>query len=270
MKRTLQISVLLLLIVSCKENIETAKSIEKIEIPPQKEAKPKESEKKYEKIIKTDYCWKGKIQGKIPVFLHFQIEDSVVVGEIKYLNTKQQLPIKLIGRQMEGGVLRIQEFERSGNVSGIITGVIHGTEFKGEWFSPKSRKDLPIALQKQDTIIPSKNLVGNIADCYGEYRYQFSEGGSSGGFTLTKKGNKSIFDIGCFTAAPAHNMAIIEETEVDLENNQINYIIPEEETCNFKVKFYNSFAVINYTNGECAMGYFGHNAHVDGVFLKVK
>jgi hypothetical protein len=270
MKITLQISVFILLIMSCKENVETAKTIERTEILPQKEVKSEEKEKKSKNSVKTDFCWKGKIQGKIPVFVHFQIEDSVVAGEIKYLNTKQQLPIKLIGRQMEGGVLRIQEFEKSGNVSGIITGVIHGDEFKGEWFSPKSRKDLPISMIKYDTVIPSKNLVANYADCYGEYRYQFSKEGSSGGFTLTKRREKTIFDIGCFTAAPAHNMAIIEETEVDLVNNQINYIIPEEETCNFKVKFYNSFAVINYTNGECAMGYFGHNAHVDGVFLKVK
>jgi hypothetical protein len=266
----LRFGLIVLLLFACKENIESTKKTEFTEIPPKKQEKTEKSTKNLQKNMKTDFCWKGKIQGKIPVFLHFQVEDSILVGEIKYLNTKQKLPIKLIGQQMAGGLFRILEFEKSGNVSGIITGVIHGKEFNGEWFSPKSRKDLPISLTHNDTIIPSIDFAAKTEDCYGEYRYQYSEEGATGGFTLIQKDQKSLFDIGCFTSAPAHNMAIIEQTEVKLANKQINFQISEEETCNFQVKFYDGFAIVRYTNGDCTIGYFGHNAHLEGIFLKIK
>ena len=47
------------------------------------------------------------------------------------------------------------------------------------------------------------------------------------------------------------------------------YKVAETENCEFKVKFYQDFVFVNYTKGTCA-GQFGHNATVDGIFIKTK
>lgn len=41
--------------------------------------------------------WRGTLNGKIPIFLHYSLEDNVVIGDITYLNTRSQQPIRLLG-----------------------------------------------------------------------------------------------------------------------------------------------------------------------------
>lgn len=42
-------------------------------------------------------CWAGTLNGKTPIFIHYQLDSNIIVGEITYLNTKDKQPIKLLG-----------------------------------------------------------------------------------------------------------------------------------------------------------------------------
>lgn len=44
----------------------------------------------------SETFWKGYINKSIPIYLHYQIENDIIVGEIIYLNTQEKQPIKLL------------------------------------------------------------------------------------------------------------------------------------------------------------------------------
>ena len=75
----------------------------------------------------SQICWTGTINGKTPVFIHYQLDSTLIVGEITYLNTKDKLPITLLGTIEDDKSFRILEFEKTGNITGIITGRIPGS-----------------------------------------------------------------------------------------------------------------------------------------------
>ncbi len=89
-----------------------------------------------------EFTWNGKINKKIPVFLHYRIVDKLIIGELTYLNTKAKKPIKIIGTIGDDKSLRILEFDPTGNITGILTGLPDKDHFKGKWFSPKRNKEL--------------------------------------------------------------------------------------------------------------------------------
>jgi hypothetical protein len=45
---------------------------------------------------KNEICWTGTLNGKTHVFIHYQLDSNLIIGEITYLNTKDKLPIKLL------------------------------------------------------------------------------------------------------------------------------------------------------------------------------
>ncbi|WP_130735201.1 hypothetical protein [Flavobacterium sp. J27] len=215
--------------------------------------------------------WKGYINQSIPVYLHYQIENEIVVGEIIYLNTKEKKPIKVIGNLNSNGNFRLLEFEPTGNITGIITGNITSeNHFKGEWFSPKSRKNFPLDLTVKDTNLIAQNIKANTKEIFGNYSYGYSEAGAQGNFSIEKiNENQATFEINCFTSEPARNMAIVDKDTIALPKLSFAYAFPNSEECDFEVQFYKDFVHITYTNGYCT-GQFGHNATIEGIFLKTK
>ncbi len=221
--------------------------------------------------VKTDICWTGTINGKTPVFLHYQFDNEVIIGEIIYLNTKSKTPIKLIGT-MNGWdkKYRLLEFDKTGNITGIITGLPEKDKFNGSWFSPKTKREMTLKMSTKDTVIVSKNYQPELSEIFGDYHYQYSETGSQGDFNLTKINNeKASFNIFSVTGEPARNIAEIETDTIELTKTEFIYKVAEAENCEFKLKFYQDFVFINYTKGACA-GQFGHNATIDGIFIKTK
>lgn len=145
--------------------------------------------------IKKDISWSGSINKNIPVFIHYQIENEIVVGEITYLNTSEKKPIKLIGTFQDEDY-RLLEFDKSGNITGIITGKTDQNNFNGEWFSPKNRNSFNLELTKKDTIIASINIQPNLKEIYGTYSYGYSKEGAQGDFTVNKiNDNQIAFEI---------------------------------------------------------------------------
>jgi len=217
-------------------------------------------------------CWTGMLDGKVPIFLHYsQHNNDIFAGEIIYLNTKNKQPIRVLGSKDEEGYMRLLEFEPSGNISGIITGKLVNNQWEeGAWFSPKTRKDLKMVLQPKDTVVTGMAMDAKPAEIYGEYIYEYSAEGPQGNVTISKVDEERIaFSISAVTGAPARNIADVGTDTVALDGTSFTYIVPGSDACGFKVSFYKNCVKVDYTNGYCE-GQFGHNATVEGIFIKTK
>src|SRR5690349_3030177 len=108
-----------------------------------------------EKPAAKETCWAGSLNKKTPIFIHYQVVDShVIIGEITYLNSKNKVPIRLLGTVEEDRSYHLLEFDASGNITGMITGTPATNKFMGTWFSPKTGKELPMMLATRDTVMP--------------------------------------------------------------------------------------------------------------------
>lgn len=215
-------------------------------------------------------CWTGRINNNIPVFLQYTFQDKVIVGEITYLNTKDKKPIKIIGTIEEDTSYTLLEFTPDGNNTGIITGKPQDQSFQGSWFSPQTQNQRQLTLTKKDTVLHVPDLLPATAKIAGKYHYKFSEQGYQGSLQVNKLEDNSIaFSIFSVTEAPQRNIAQVSTDTVTMSNNSFSYLIPESDSCEFKVTFYQGFATVDYTKGYC-QDQFGLNATIDGVFIKVK
>jgi hypothetical protein len=218
----------------------------------------------------NEVYWAGNLSGKVPVFLHYKQDSNLLIGEITYLNTKDKRPIRLLGTIEDDKSYRLLEFEKSGNITGIITGLPSDDTFNGSWFSPKTRKELTLNLTKKDTVIKSQPSDTKLQDIFGHYHYQYSEAGYQGDLEITKlPDNQAIFGITSVTGEPARNVAQIDDDTIKLNTTRFIYKMPDTDSCEFEVKFYKEFAYIRYTNGFCD-GQFGMNATIDGIFIKIE
>ncbi len=214
------------------------------------------------------YCWRGELEGALPVQLQYQVEGDVVTGSIQYLNTKTRTPISLIG-SVENNEFRLLEFAPDGNITGIISGKREGKTLVGSWYSPTTSKTRKMQLSGIDTTIPTHTTAALPADIGGRYSYAYGEDGPQGTLTLKPlAGGKAMLEISAVTNEPARNIADVPSDTVTLEGDRIIYRFPETPECSFQVRLYKGFALVNYlTNAGCT-SQFGHNATVEGTFLK--
>jgi hypothetical protein len=221
--------------------------------------------------IKNEICWTGTLNGKTPIFIHYQLDSNLIIGQIIYLNTKDKLPIRLLGTIEEDKNYRLLEFDKTGNITGIITGLPTDKIFKGSWFSPKSNKELSMALSIADTSILSPDIKPISNQIFGNYHYQYGENGFNGDFEINRVDNAKVdFNILSLTNVErGPNIAEVEKDTIVMRGNSFVYKIPDSDSCEFKTTFYNDFVYINYTKGYCS-GQFGLNATIDGIYLKAK
>jgi hypothetical protein len=221
--------------------------------------------------IKNEICWTGTLNGKTPVFIHYQLDSNLIIGEITYLNTKDKLPITLLGTIEDDKSYRLLEFDNTGNITGIIEGKPTEKEFNGIWASPKSNKELTMTLSPKDTLISTPNFKPGENQIFGNYHYQYGENGFNGDFDISKVGNNKIaFNILSLTNIErGPNIAEVEKDTITMTGNSFIYKIPDSDSCEFKVTFYKGFININYTKGYCS-GQFGLNATIEGIFIKTK
>jgi hypothetical protein len=223
------------------------------------------------KDIKNEICWTGTLNGKTPVFIHYQLDSNLIIGQIIYLNTKDKLPIQLLGTIEEDKYYRLLEFDKTGNITGIITGVPTDKIFKGSWFSPESDKELSLALSMADTTILSPDIKPLSNQIFGNYHYQYGENGFNGDFEINRVDNTKVdFNILSLTNVErGPNIAEVEKDTIVMKGNSFVYKIPDSDSCEFKTTFYKDFVYINYTKGYCS-GQFGLNATIDGIYVKTK
>lgn len=257
-------SILLLVLLAC--NNQPKKAVDKNATIPDSPA----NVKKTETPVNNEQNWEGTIDGKIPVFLHYKIDSNLVIGEITYLNTTERQAIPLLGTIAEGKNFRLLEFEKSGNITGIITGLPSGSTFNGIWFSPKTRKELTFSVARKDTIISPVNTDVVLKDVFGHYHYQYTNAGYQGDLEISKHPNgMAVFGISSVTSEPARNIAQVDDDTIALSSSCFVYKIPNTDSCEFEVKFYKGFAYVRYTKGYCN-GQFGMNATIDGIFMKTR
>jgi len=216
------------------------------------------------------FGWTGTINRKIPVFVNFWYQGTNVIGEIIYQDSKEKTPITLYGRLGNDGAIRMMEFDKkTGNITGIIQGIPTDESLYGTWFSPVSRKEYQIGLHRRESTKKLVNIKADPAAIAGTYGYQYGPNGAVGTlFVRSVQGNKIEFNINANTGGPSPNLADVENAKGIIENNTVVYKIPDSDNCEFKIEFFKGFASITYTKGYCE-GQFGHNATVDGIFVKL-
>ena len=219
--------------------------------------------------LKKDICWAGTLNSKIPVFIHYQLDDKLIIGEITYLKTKDKLPIKLLGTIEEDKNYRLLEFDNKGNITGVIEGKPTAKNFTGVWTSPQTKHEMPLQLSLKDTSINSPEIQPGEAGIFGNYHYQYGEMGYSGNLEINKVVNNKIdFNIISLTNADrGPNIAEVEKDTIEMTGTHFIYKIPGSDSCEFRVTFYKGFLYINYTKGYCE-NQFGSGATIDGIYLK--
>ena len=59
-------------------------------------------------------CWTGTLRDKTPIFIHYQLVDNLIIGELTFLNKKDKLPVKLIGTIQENLNYDLLLFDETG------------------------------------------------------------------------------------------------------------------------------------------------------------
>jgi len=212
-------------------------------------------------------CWIGFINKMIPISVQYSVSDSLLIGEIIYTN--ENIPITLIG-QLENNNYRLLEYDKDGNITGIIIGKPLNQKFVGKWYSPKSDKEYSIELNSMDACLFNDFQMVR-EDMFGSYKYSYGKFATKGEFEI-KKVNDSLISFSVFSTGNGEvpNIADVPEDTISLfKGDSFVYTILESDNCEFKVRFLKNFVFIKYTKGYCD-GQFGLNTSIDGVFIKTK
>jgi len=211
----------------------------------------------------------GTINKKIPVELNFTVSNHIVSGEIRYLNTKSKLPIRILGHMDAENKYVLNEYGKDGVISGIINGKMNGRKLNGSWNPIKSRDSYILDLNLKDNS-KVKQAVFEPATLEGNYAYQYGDKGYQGSIDI-KKGNDNTYtyEIGSVTSGPARNQADASASGIVIKNNK--FVIEINKSCKFNVTIYNGFLIIAASDqtqvGDCE---FGFNATLEGTYLKIK
>jgi hypothetical protein len=215
--------------------------------------------------------WTGNINRKYPIFLWIDVRDNIIQGSLTYLNAKNPVPIKLMGKVQDDGGIRICEYRPDAKITGIFDFENLNDTTRGTWFNPKNQKEFHCVLVAKDTmkdfVDTSFELATNIS---GSYSYSYGDDGGSGWIGVKEIGGRKVrFEISCVTSAPGYHLADVDPDTAMLNNDSFIYKMPDAKTCDFKVTFYKHFVDIEYLHGyRGCESVFGQNADVDGLFLK--
>lgn len=213
-------------------------------------------------------CWTGTLSAKTPIFIHYQLVDNLIIGELTFLNTKDKLPVKLIGTIQENLNYDLLLFDETGYITDVLNGLPTSESFNGRWHSLKKDKEYSFTLSLADTSITSPDIKAVDNKIFGKYHYQYGEDGYNGDFEINKFDNNMVeFYIHSETNRErGPNMADVEKDTIAMQGDSFVYLIPHTD-CEFKATFYKDFVYINYTKGS-GWGVFGMNATIEGIYLK--
>jgi len=219
-------------------------------------------------VTKSDIqTWSGNIKGNIPVFVWFSIQDSVLAGELVYMNTRDRKPIKIYG-DLSPAMCFFREFSKDGLITGTWSGTMTKTGFTGKWYASGSEKEYDFSLLPKDTAL-NNSYSFTASQLEGTYSYRYPGEGAMGQFSVKQLDKDHIiFNTSCVTDGPAHNIAELMDDTLAFANNKATYRSHDEfGNCEFTISFYNGFISVQTKEDAYECG-FGHNAGVDGIFLK--
>ncbi|GGE50707.1 hypothetical protein EV200_10271 [Pedobacter psychrotolerans] len=217
------------------------------------------------------YTLTGFINKKIPVELNISVSNQLILGNIRYLNTKLKKPIKIIGLIEDHNQYSLHEFEKDGNISGSIYATLKNNKLEGNWSATKADTSYATSLTVKDNPNLQPEIFSPLQpdQLTGEYAYQYGDKGYQGNISIKKlSGNTYTYDISSVTRDPGRNIADASGKAV-LKNNQL--VILVNKSCKFRIKFYNGFLMITQESpGQISDCEFGFNATLEGTYLKVK
>jgi hypothetical protein len=234
-------------------------------------------EKITELFEKSKFSYTGFINENIPIALDLTIlGDHTVFGEIKYLKAKHSVPIKIVGTfNVEiQNVFLLREFEKNGNISGIINGKLKDQKFTGEWLSAvysDTNYPIDLTLKKHSTFKPAVLTINNIE---GEYVYHYGDTGFDGVIKIIKEETGTYaysIVIGTGGVRKIKQWKNSTGKGVIVENGQC--IIKMTEACKFMVTFYNGFLKINPIDMEddpFALSICGFVGNEQDFYLKIQ
>ncbi len=209
----------------------------------------------------------GKLDGKIEASLSLHGLGDVVRGTITY--KKSNKPIILLGKFLTDGTFFLHELQPDGNITGVLSGTESSHKLIGSWYAPGTDKELKlefdaVTVQEEGSVDwpYAAQSVG------GDYEYHYGKDGPMGSLIVKQSGEKVRFKFDCLGSAPGRNMALVDESSATLVGNEVVYKVPELD-CKFRIQFFDGFAMVGYLDEhyDCE---FGHNASIEGEFLKVK
>ena len=251
---------LLLTVIACNNQQQ------KVNRPDTLDSIPISTEKDNEYSSSKEICWTGTLSDKTPIFIHYQLDSNLIIGELTFLNTKDKLPIKLIGTIEENLNYNLLLFDNTGNITDVLNGLPTSESFNGKWHSLKNDKEYSFTLSLADTSITSPDIKPVDNQIFGNYHYQYGKDGYAGDFEINKVDNNKVeFNIHSTTNIErGPNMADVDNDTISMQGNSFVYMFYD---CEFKTTFYKDFVYINYTKGYCD-GVFGMGATISGIYLK--
>lgn len=210
----------------------------------------------------TQKVYEGSIMAKIPIILTLTQDGSALFGTVVY--KKKGIPITVVGGISEGS-LYLHELMNNGDVTGIYSLEVKGSELTGIWTAPKANaKELKTILKEvSKKTIPAKPL----ADLTGTYTYSFGEEEGSGELLVQQSGTKLFMALSTVTGGPAYNQAFIDKTPILLKGNKAIYSSTEFGTCKIQFTFSQNAVRVDYLNDAFDCG-FGARASASGSYIR--
>ena len=209
----------------------------------------------------------GKIDGKIEATLSLNGLGDVVRGTITY--KKSNKPITVLGKFVPDGTFFLRELQPDGNITGVLSGTESTRKLTGSWYAPGTDKELKlefdaVSVQESGTVT-WPYAAQRIA---GDYGYHYGKDGPMGSLAVKQTGDKVRCKLDCLGSAPGRNMALVEELSATLVGNEVVCKVPDLD-CKFRIQFFDGFAIVAFVDEhyDCE---FGHNATIEGEFLKLK
>jgi hypothetical protein len=192
--------------------------------------------------------------------------DELIYG--KCYNSATSTVNKVIGNIETDSSCRLEIFDNSNHVIGIVSHNLKDTNNNATWFTPSELTETNIALHKvvnTDSFVLEKNM----ADKSGFYSYSYGEISYKGHVELKKIiGNTyafTLFVVGNGTAPP---IAEIPEDTITIVGNSFAYKIKNATNCAVKVNIYKDFLQVSTLTDEDCFTQFGKNAFPDGNYVK--
>jgi hypothetical protein len=210
----------------------------------------------------TQKVYEGTIMAKIPIILTLTQDGSALFGTVVY--KKKGIPITVVGRTYES-TLFLHELMNNGDVTGIYSMEVKGSELTGIWMAPKGNaKELKIALKEiSKKTVPMKPLP----DLTGTYAYSFGNEGGSGELLVQQSGTKFFIALSAVTGGPAYNQAFIDKTALTLKGNKAVYSTNEFGSCKVQFTFSQNAVRADYLNDAIDCG-FGARASASGNYIR--
>lgn len=210
----------------------------------------------------TQKVYEGTIMAKIPIVLTLTQDGSAVFGNVVY--KKKGIPIPVVGGSSEGTIY-LHELMANGDITGIYSMEIKGSELTGVWMAPKANaKELKIALKE----ITRKTVpVKPLPDLTGTYTYSFGDEDASGEILVQQNGSKLLIALSAVTSGPAYNQAIIDLTTLTLKGNKAVYTTNEYGACKIQFTFSQNALRVDHLNDAYDCG-FGNRATATGGYIR--